>query len=227
MTLIGTSNLRAVSQALGSSHGSPAFSIQSLSCLLFSMWSYIEAIMGFYEPGGFGKLVGAEEALTAPRVLACRVGVAPSREASCLWWQHCCFACSYFSEAKGCGQCSWQHAMVILQAGQSTKIELLPPCGSGRGCKQCCSWAPLAQRVPTAPRGLPQLPSLLYLVSFSCMLSRSCSFSPQLSHSYDCSLYMYIFEFAHERGWVLCPPRPTTILDLFIQILMLRPMSGP
>lgn len=64
------------------------------------------------------------------------------------------------------------------------------PYESGGEHKKWHSLAPTTHRVPVAPGGLPWLPSLLYYVSFSCLLFRCCSFNLQLSHKNNCSLYI-------------------------------------
>lgn len=62
-------------------------------------------------------------------------------------------------------------------------------------------------------RQFPQLPegscgSPVFSIRLPLLMFRSCSFSPQLSCRSNCSLYMYLFEFAHGRGWVQHPLMP-------------------
>lgn len=70
------------------------------------------------------------------------------------------------------------------------------------------------------PQSSWQPPSLLYLIFFSCLLFRSCSFSPPLSHRSNCSQYTYSFEFVCERGQVQHPPTPPSQPSFLIFFLI-------
>ena len=109
-----------------------------------------------------------------------------------LRWSPTVLVCSLCLDKKHIIQYVWECTELILPVGQSAQIKLCQPYPSGGGCKQWCLVAPLALRVPRAPRGAPPV-SQTSLFSLSCLLFRSCSFSPQLSCRSNCSFYTGVY----------------------------------
>lgn len=93
-------------------------------------------------------------------------------------------------------QCVQKHAAATLQIDQSQ--DRSPTMLSGvEGMWTIAPLAPLVQRGPPAPGGLPRHLRLLSSVSSSHILFRSWPFSPQSSCRSNCSPYTGVFKSAH------------------------------